>query len=90
MIVEAGPELWLVDGGDSVVGYLSEVLTALAGLAAGTGRVDAARVDRIGVLEKVKAAVAAAQVAEIVQFGRSQGSAQREAGWSIGGWGRDC
>jgi hypothetical protein len=78
--VDAGPEPWLAEGGDPVVGYLSEVLTALGGLAAGTGRMDdAARVDRISVLEKVKAAVAAAQVAEIVRFARSQVASQRDA-----------
>ncbi len=55
------------------LGYLSEVLTALGGVSAGTGRIDdAARVDRISMLEKIKAAAAAAQAAEIVQFARSQ------------------
>jgi hypothetical protein len=79
--VDAGPEPWLADGGDPVVGYLSEVLSAVGGLAAGTGPVgDAVRVDRIHVLEKVKASVAAAQAAEIVQFARSQVASQRDAG----------
>ena len=64
-----------------MVGYLSEVLTAVGGLAAGAGRVDdATRADRIRLLERVKAAVAAAQAAEIVQFARSQVARQREAG----------
>ena len=79
--VEAGPESWLADGGDPVVGYLSEVLTAVGGLAAGAGRVDdATRADRIRLLERVKAAVAAAQAAEIVQFARSQVARQRDDG----------
>ena len=41
---------------------------------------DATRVDRIALLEKVKAAVAAAQAAEIVAFARSQVAAQQDAG----------
>ena len=81
MTVEAGPEPWLGDGGDPVVGYLSEVVTALGGVASGTGGVeDAVRVDRISMLEKVKAAAAAAQAAEMVRFARSQVACQRDAG----------
>ena len=50
-----------------MLGYLSEVLTAFGGVASGTGGVeDAARVDRISMLEKIKAAAAAAQAAEVV------------------------
>jgi hypothetical protein len=79
--VDAGQEPWLADGEDPVLGYLSEVLTALGGVASGTGRIDdAARVDRISMLERIKAEVAAAQAAEIVQFARGQVAAQREAG----------
>ena len=64
-----------------MLGYLSEVLAALGGFAAGTGAVDdAARVDRIAVLEQIKAAAAATQAAEIVQFARSQVAVQRDAG----------
>ena len=65
--MDAGQEPWLADGEDPVLGYLSEVLTALGGVSAGMGRIDdAARVDRISMLEKIKAAAAAAQAAEIV------------------------
>ena len=64
-----------------MLGYLSEVLTAFGGVASGTGGVeDAARVDRISMLEKIKAAAAAAQAAEVVQFARGQVAAQREVG----------
>jgi hypothetical protein len=76
----AAPELGFAEG-DAVAGYRSEVLTALGGLAAARCRVDdAARVDRISMLEKIKAAAAAAQAAEIVRFARSQVAAQRDAG----------
>ena len=79
--VGAASELGFAAGCDAVAGYLSEVLTALGGLAAGTGRVDdATRVDRISLLEKIKGAVAAAQAAEMVQFARSQVAAQRDVG----------
>ena len=68
-------------GGDAVIGHLAEVLTTLRDLAHGTGRVDdATRVDRIGLLERIKAAAAAAQAAEIVAFARSQVAQQRDAG----------
>ena len=68
-------------GGDAVTGWLSEVLAALGGLAAGTvGVPDAVRIDRISVLERVKAAAAAAQCAEIVGFARSQVAAQQDEG----------
>ena len=57
---QPGPDLGHADGGgDAVLGYLCETLTALAGLAAGTKPADdAVRVDRISVLEKIKAAAA--------------------------------
>ena len=75
-----GPEVGSADG-DAIIGYLSEVLTAVGGIASGTGRAMAAtRVDRIALLEKVKAAVAAAQAAEIVAFARSQVAMQQDAG----------
>ena len=41
---------------------------------------DATRIDRISLLERIKAAVAAAQTTEIVRFAQSQVAAQREAG----------
>ena len=48
-------------GGDAVLGYLAGVLAAVGGLASGTGQADdGMRIDRIAVLEKIKAAVAAA------------------------------
>ncbi len=80
--VEPAPELGFPDdGGDPVVGYLSEMLVALGGLAAGTGPADdAARVDRIAALERLKAAAAAAQATEILRFARSQVSRQRKDG----------
>ena len=81
--VDAAPELAFAEGGDPMLGYLWEVLAAVGGLASpGVGGAvdDAARVDRISVLEKVKAAVAAAQAAEIVQLARSQVASQRDAG----------
>ena len=68
-------------GGDAVTGWLAEVLAGLGGLAAGTvGVPEAVRVDRIAVLERVKAAAAAAQCAEIVGFARAQVAAQQDAG----------
>ena len=68
-------------GGDGVTGWLAEVLAKVGGLAAGGDSVgDAVRIDRIAVLERIKASAAAAQAAEIVAFGRSQVEAQRDAG----------
>ena len=68
--------------GDAVVGYLQQMLAAVGGLALdGTGPVDdAVRVDRIALLEQIKAAAAAAQAAEIVAFARSQVAAQQSVG----------
>jgi hypothetical protein len=67
--------------GDAVAGYLAEVLRTVGGLASGTGQVgDATRIDRISLLEKIKAAAAAAQAAEIVAFARSQVARQQDAG----------
>ena len=67
--------------GDAVTGWLVEVLAGLGGLAAGSvGVDDAARIDRIAMLERVKAAVAAAQAAEIVGFARAQVAGQQDAG----------
>ncbi len=78
--VDVEPEAGASDG-DAVAGWLGGVLTALGGLAAATARIgDAARVDRIALLERVKAATAAAQAAEIVAFARSQVAAQQDAG----------
>ena len=48
--------------GDAVQAYLSQVLTSLGGLITGGGEVDAGvRIDRIAVLEKIKAAAGAVQ-----------------------------
>lgn len=66
---------------DAVLGYLSDVLTRLTGLAQGPDCADdATRIDRITQLERIKAAAAAAQQAEIVAFARSQVAQQRAAG----------
>ena len=55
--------------------------TGIGGIVDANGSVDdPVRIDRISLLEQVKAAAAAAQAAEIVQFARSQVAAQREAG----------
>jgi hypothetical protein len=80
--VEPAPDVGFVEGGDPVLGYLSEVLAAVGGLASPRGGAidDAVRVDRISLLERVKAAVAAAQAAEIVRFARSQVAQQCDAG----------
>jgi Domain of unknown function (DUF222) len=77
--IDGEPDVGLASG-DAVLGYLSEVLTAIGGLSDGTIRVDdAVRIDRIAVLEKIKAAAAAAQAAEIVAFARSQVADQQQA-----------
>ena len=65
-----------------MLGYLSELLAAVGGLASpGVGGAidDAVRVERIAVLEQIKGAVAAAQATEIVKFAHAQMAAQREA-----------
>ena len=78
--VDVEPETGPFDG-DAVTGWLGEVLTGLSGLAAGTVAVDdPTRIDRIALLERVKAAAAAAQCAEVVGFARSQVAAQQSAG----------
>jgi Domain of unknown function (DUF222) len=70
---------------DSLTGWLDDVLS---GLAAGVGDCasaelggasDAARIDRIARLEKIKAAAAALQMAESVRFAQSQAEAQLAA-----------
>ena len=77
--VDTGPVPGL--DGDAVLGYLSQVLTTLGGLTSGGGEVDAGvRIDRISLLEKVKAAAAAVQAAEIVKFAQAQVAAQKDAG----------
>ena len=67
--------------GDAVTEWLAEMLVTLGGFAAGApGADDAARIDRIGLLEKIQAAASAAQSAEIVAFGRTQvAAAQQQA-----------
>lgn len=78
--VDVEPETGSTDG-DAVLGYQSQVLATLGGLAHGTGGVDdATRIDRITLLEKIKSAAAAAQAAEIVAFARSQVATQQTAG----------
>jgi hypothetical protein len=50
--VESEAALGFPVGEDPVLGYLSEVLPALGGVASGRGRIeDAARVERISMLE---------------------------------------
>ena len=81
MTATVQPEAQAPADGDAVAGYLAEVLIALGGIAAGSGSADdAVRVDRIALLERVKAAAVAAQAAEIVAFARSQVAAQQDAG----------
>src|ERR1700759_1046043 len=68
-------------GGDAVSAELSALLARLGALADGPtdpgGPVsDAARIDRIALLERLRAAVAAAQHTEMVAFARSQIEAQ--------------
>jgi hypothetical protein len=80
---DAGPELGIADGPDPVLGYLADVLAVIGGLASRGIAVpvdDPGRIDRIAVLERIKAAVAAAQASEIVQFAKGQVAAQRGAG----------
>ncbi len=68
-------------GGDAVLNWLSETLAALGELVVGGGGVEAAtRIERIALLERVKAAVGAVQVAETVKFAQSQVEEQRAAG----------
>jgi len=65
-------------GGRDVLGQLLRTLELLAGLPDSDGLVsDAERIDRIGLLERVKAAAAGAQTAEIVRFAASQVESQR-------------
>ena len=67
--------------GDAVLGWLEEARTVFGWLAAGEGCVDAAtRIERIAALEKIKAAAAAAQLAEVVRFAQSQVAEQHVAG----------
>ena len=66
---------------DPVADWLDRLLAGMADLVTHADEAtDAERVDRITVLERLKAAVGAVQVAEIVRFGRSQVEAQRSAG----------
>ena len=70
-----------VEPADPVVDWLDRLLASLADLVTDADpATDAERIDRLAALEKVKAAVGAVQVAEIVRFGRSQVEAQRAAG----------
>jgi hypothetical protein len=69
---------------DPLTGWLDAVLAALADGVAACERTanevpDAARIDRIARLEKLKAAAAALQAAESVRFARSQAVAQLAA-----------
>ena len=68
--------------GDAVLGWLDEARSVFGWLAEDPNpAVDGAtRIERIGLLEKVKAAAAAAQAAEIVAFARSQVAEQQTAG----------
>ena len=67
--------------GDAVLGWLEEARTVFGWLAAGDGTADAAtRIERIAVLEKIKAAAAAAQLAEVVRFAQAQVAEQHAAG----------
>ena len=69
------------EAGDAVGDWLQETLTGLGGLVGGGGSVsDAARIDRISLLEQLKSAVAAAQASEMVHFARSQVAEQRSVG----------
>ena len=68
---------------DPLTGWLTGVLDRLGhqigpSLAAGSAD-DAARIDRIALLEQIKAAAAAVQAAETVAFARAQVAAQRRA-----------
>ncbi|HYP43670.1 MAG TPA: hypothetical protein VEQ66_00545, partial [Propionibacteriaceae bacterium] len=57
----------------SPIEQLQLILAALMRLGEGDTEVgDAERIDRIALLEQVKAAAAGAQAAEVVQFGLSQ------------------
>jgi hypothetical protein len=65
---------------DAVVGRLDEILDELAALVAdGTRTSDAARIDRIARLEKLRAVTAALQAAESVRFAQSQVAEQLAA-----------
>ncbi|HEY2222002.1 hypothetical protein [Actinomycetospora sp.] len=71
-----------VEVGDAVSAELTALLTRLTELADAptehTAVPDAARIDRIAVLERMRAALAAAQHTEMVAFGRSQVAAHTE------------
>ena len=72
---------WDEPAGDAVLGWLDEARGVLGWLAAAEGTVDSAtRIGRIAALEKIKAAAAAAQAAEIVSFARAQVAEQQSAG----------
>jgi hypothetical protein len=67
--------------GDAVLGWLEEARTVFGWLAADPNPADAAtRIERIALLERIKAAAAAAQLAEVVRFGQAQVAEQRSAG----------
>ena len=67
--------------GDAVLGWLEEARSVFGWLAADpTPTNDATRIERIAVLEGIKAAAAAAQAAEIVTFAKSQVAEQQTAG----------
>jgi len=76
--VDTDPVLGFDD--DAVPAYLWQVLASLGGLTSGGGPVEAGmRIDRIAVLEKIKAAVGAVQAAETVKFAQAQVAAQKDA-----------
>jgi hypothetical protein len=65
---------------DAVTVRLDEILEELAAIVADPSTVsDAARIDRIARLEKLRAATAALQVAESVRFAQSQVAEQMAA-----------
>ena len=68
--------------GDAVLGWLDEARSVFGWLAEDPNpAVDGAtRVERIAALERIKAAAAAAQAAEIVSFARAQVAEQQRAG----------
>ena len=64
---------------DAVLACLAEGVTECASRGDAGGGSDAARIDRIARLEKIKAAAAALQMAESVRFAQSQAEAQLAA-----------
>jgi hypothetical protein len=85
MAVAVAPEAVADPVVDPLTGWLDDVLSGLAVGVAGCanaesgGVSDAARIDRIARLEKIKAAATALQMAESVRFAQSQAEAQLAA-----------